>query len=307
MGLVIDMKADRDDLTTRFLLGELSETEQREVEERFLSDNEFFEQILASEDELIEQYLSGSLKGERYTRAKALFEASHDQRQNVDFTKELAALVKSGTAGAELTAWPSFRSSFVQRTGVWLVVAFVAVLLGSWTAYLIYLQSKLKGEQAAVQEKALQANLSLNAEIARRNQLIRELEAERGKREQAEDLLAQSKNTASFTEVVLRPAAFERSQGSTLPTFKVRNPQLRIQLILNTDRKFEKYQLTIATLSGEVRRELSMSSNRLRQGRLMLTLPSEELGFDDFRIELRGASTDDNFERIADYAFRLTR
>jgi hypothetical protein len=51
------MKAKTDDLVTRFLLDKLSESERRDVEERFLNDNEFFEEVISAEDALIDRYL----------------------------------------------------------------------------------------------------------------------------------------------------------------------------------------------------------------------------------------------------------
>src|SRR5215471_3378663 len=53
-----------DDNTLRkYLLGELNEEEQSEVEQRLLAEGDFFEQVLIEEDELIDDYLDGSLSG----------------------------------------------------------------------------------------------------------------------------------------------------------------------------------------------------------------------------------------------------
>src|ERR1041385_4773553 len=94
MSLAKDVKVKSDDLATRFLMGELSESERLDVEERFLNDNEFFEEILAAEDALVDQHVLGLLSAEESTRAQFLLESGREQRRNVEFTRELITLLR---------------------------------------------------------------------------------------------------------------------------------------------------------------------------------------------------------------------
>ena len=43
----------------RFLLGELSPSEQSDIEERLFADPQYFSQFRAAEDDLIDEYLYG--------------------------------------------------------------------------------------------------------------------------------------------------------------------------------------------------------------------------------------------------------
>jgi len=322
------MKANRNDLATRFLLGELSEEERREVEERFLGDNEFFEQMLASEDALLDGYLSGTLDEKDQLRAKTLFESSSEQRQYVENTKRILALVQPDVVRDEtvavaerndgpdsserksepqestphsLTMPPPYLASRFSAL-VWSIVALAFMLLGSWSLYLAYRHRNLSAKEAAAEQSARQANETLNAEVARRDQLTEELESERRKNE---SLLAQLQSKGSQTTVTLEPGHLERSDKSTLPTIKVNTSLLKIRLVLDSDTKFEQYSVLITTFEGRKVQSLSLTANQVQQGMLIMTLPVDIFGSDDFRIELSGASAGGDFKHLDDYAFRL--
>jgi hypothetical protein len=319
----LDVTANRNDLTTRYLLGKLSEEERRDVELRFLSDNAFFEQMLAAEDALLDEYLCGTLSEDDQFRARALFDSSGEQRQSVEFTNQFLSLVRINdqtvvpssveakphkSTPHALALPPAYMSQRTSRV-VWGVVALLFVVLGSWSLYLYNRIRTLSAREAAAEQTARQANDTLQAEFARQNQLREELETERKQKEQAEALLAQlqSRGLQSFITVTLRPVHFERSGSSNLETFKIKTPQLKLRLVLESDHAYERYSAVITTFGGRKVRNLSLHANQVQQGMLTITLSTNVLGYDDFKIELLGASANHDFERVADYAFRLAR
>ena len=327
------MTANRKELTTRFLLGELSEEERRAVEERFLSDNAFFEQMLAAEDALLDEYVCGTLSEEEHLRAKALFDSSFEQRQNVAFTNHFISSLKPGSAADDpevstksddrsvvtvpIESKSTSRGSALppppimsQRTSVvvWSVVGLSFLVLGSWSLYLYNRLRTSSANEAAAEQIARQTNATLQAELARQNQLKEELESERRQKEQAVAILAQlqSKGPQSFP-ITLKPVHFERSGGSNLETFKISAPQVKLRLVLEGEQEYEKYSVVINTFGGRPVRTFSLGADQVQKGMLTITLSTHVLGYDDFKIELMGASGDSDFERIADYAFRLAR
>ncbi|MFL6255019.1 MAG: hypothetical protein ACJ74T_08340 [Pyrinomonadaceae bacterium] len=98
------MNAKTDDLITRFLLGELSDEERAQVEQRFLADNEFFEEMLSAEDALMDQYLLGQLSDRQRERAEALFHSSRRQKRDVSFTEELITSLRKAEPSGTQTA-----------------------------------------------------------------------------------------------------------------------------------------------------------------------------------------------------------
>ena len=70
----------------RYLLGLSTEEERTQVEERYFSDGEYFDQLLALEDSLIEEYVTGRMPTER----QRAFRKSYSFRgEDVRFSRAL--------------------------------------------------------------------------------------------------------------------------------------------------------------------------------------------------------------------------
>src|SRR6266403_1456202 len=82
-----------------YLLGDLSEAEQIEVEQRFFSDDRYFEQLLAFEDELTYDYLRGDLSRDERVKFERRFLPLADGRKSTAFAEALLEAVKPAAAG----------------------------------------------------------------------------------------------------------------------------------------------------------------------------------------------------------------
>jgi hypothetical protein len=72
----------------RYLLGELSEKEQREIEERYFTDTEYFEDLLKLEEDLIDEYAQDkALSGKHEKRDRTLV-AKIEELPETRFAKE---------------------------------------------------------------------------------------------------------------------------------------------------------------------------------------------------------------------------
>ena len=78
----------------RFLLGEMSETERSAFEERFVADEDLFEQISVAEDELIESYVRGTLSPAEKTTFEREFLSTEPRRRRVAFTRAMLDKIK---------------------------------------------------------------------------------------------------------------------------------------------------------------------------------------------------------------------
>lgn len=224
------MNAKSDDLIKRFLLGELSEEERAQVEERFLADNDFFEEVLSAEDALMDQYVLGQLSGQQLERAKTLFQTSPGQKREVEFTKKLVASLRGAgleknqtaadithTAFAETTDKIHSRNEIIsansesestpgafslipldlrnltpRSTAVgWLFVSLVCLSLLSWVLYFYYQKRTWEAQMAAVERTNQDAREKLSELMQGKEELNRKLEDEKERRERAEELIAQ--------------------------------------------------------------------------------------------------------------------
>jgi hypothetical protein len=81
-----------EDLLARYLLGELTEEEQVRIEERAFGDPETLAQMLAVENDLVDEYARGELPGEARRRFEQKFLNSAERRRKIEFAGTLARL-----------------------------------------------------------------------------------------------------------------------------------------------------------------------------------------------------------------------
>src|SRR5437763_2555854 len=106
-------KFDTDEFIIRFLLADVPETEREALEERYFSDPEYFEQVCAVENLLIDRYVREQLSGKERERFERHYLITPARRQKVAFAKSLARAASqvqtSEVREAKVTAswWPS--------------------------------------------------------------------------------------------------------------------------------------------------------------------------------------------------------
>lgn len=150
------MSLDRDDERhlKSYLLGELAQEEMRELEERLLREEEFANQVLLIEDELIEDYVLGELSSKEQQQFQKYFLTTPRRRRKlmmVEGLKERASIdmpALVGSSGEQVNtatkvsnvrvAAPSWWTKLFQPR--WKIAAFAALILvaglGVWRAFL---------------------------------------------------------------------------------------------------------------------------------------------------------------------------
>jgi hypothetical protein len=90
-------------LLRRYLLGQANEEEQRVVEHSLLAEQEYFDQLLRCEEELIDEYACGAMKGADKECFEKHFLATPERRESVAFAQAMLryfASRKRSRAGA---------------------------------------------------------------------------------------------------------------------------------------------------------------------------------------------------------------
>src|SRR5947208_3560337 len=91
----MDSNAEQKRTITRYLLGEMSEPERSEFEDRYLDDPALFEELIAVEDEMMRCYASDCLPEAERTAFERRFLTNPDHRQRVDFAGSLMEYASS--------------------------------------------------------------------------------------------------------------------------------------------------------------------------------------------------------------------
>jgi anti-sigma factor RsiW len=199
-------RADSEKLMIRYLLGDVPEDEQIRIEERFFTDDEYFEQLLALEDDLIDDYVNGELTDREREQFEEYFLASPTRRQRVEFAKTfmragslpaLAEIAMPGEARPEPVPWwrtvmVFWRAQSLPRRFA-LAASVVLVLGGSWLIvdtmrlrnHVEQLQAERRESQRREQE-LLQHIAGLSQESERVTELSAQLKRERNERRRLE-------------------------------------------------------------------------------------------------------------------------
>lgn len=83
------------DITRRYLLGQLTDEEEQSLEERLLTEDDFFQEVELTKDELAQEYASGELTAKERKWLQQNFLASPEGKQRHEFAKTFDRYVRS--------------------------------------------------------------------------------------------------------------------------------------------------------------------------------------------------------------------
>src|SRR6267142_613302 len=145
-----------DKLIARYLLGELSEEEQVQLEEHAFSDSDYLERVRAIEKDLIDEYARGELFGSAQQSFEQRFLASEPRRRQIEFARAFTQTIDgspSSAASNEAARATSSRHSLVpfwrgQRLAFVFSLAVVALLVVIGGVWLLKQRAQSQREQA---------------------------------------------------------------------------------------------------------------------------------------------------------------
>src|ERR1044072_3731373 len=94
--MVTELNSER--LIARYLLGELPEEQQVEIEDRAFADKDYLASITAVENDLIDEYVRHELSESDRRNFENRFLASSERRKRVEFAKALALVAVEAPA-----------------------------------------------------------------------------------------------------------------------------------------------------------------------------------------------------------------
>ena len=301
----------------RYLLGQSPEEERTRLEERYFSDGAYFDQLLALEDSLIDDFVSGRMPSEQF---EAFKRSVNFRKDDVRFTR---ALIQAATKKKiDQTGRRYFPQSLMQFSpsprslviGVSIVVLLLAL------SFALYFRSHTLRKQLSENEAQLSTlnkeNQAYEQELSEaRSQtksMARELELERNKRIDAENSLHKldrrdsSGDPSDFITVSLNAAFIPRgSSGAPREVHVSENTRwLRFAITLKGYGEYESYRILIK-LAGdnEVFRSGTLKATGSRG--LAVTVPVNDLRSGDYILTLYGERPAAPPTEVQRYAFRI--
>ena len=329
------MKRDsiNDELIVGYLLGDLPEEKQSEVEDRAFQDKQYLQEILAAESDLIDEYVRGELSDSARQQFESRFLASAERRRKLEFARalanvapEFAATEKSiRPAGDPAPAgWPITLAAFLRGLNPaarfsLAAAALIIVIGGSWLAAeslrLRAELSELRAEQQSREREQQALQQQIADEQARREDLSARLQSEREQRERSQQLIAELQR--ELEESATRPSqpavvslslwpGITRSGGArpklTLPQAAQR---VRIQIGVEPEDEYQSFRAEVRAPGGQpIWAEDNLSARRVRAGRaVILNLPASVLKAGDYELVLKGVTDKGITEDIAYHYF----
>lgn len=322
-------------LITQYLLGELPEEQQIEIEDRAFSDTEFLASITAVENDLIDEYVREELPEETRRRFESRFLASEGRRQRIEFARALVRLadetrVTDGQASKVTAASVSWRDSLAAfihglnpAAGIALAAATLLILVGG--AWLITQTLTLRNQltQLQAQQQSQQGDrqtLERRVELERRRneELAAELNQEKQQRAQTDESLRRLSETIKQQNETPRPIIASLTLLPGLSRGATTQPRLllpanatvvQLQIGIEPEETYKTFAVDLRTLAGRpVWTRDSLPARSARGGRsIRLTLPATALITGEYELRLKGMTDTGATEDVGFYYFEVMK
>jgi hypothetical protein len=315
-------------LIRQYLLGELSEEGQAKVQDRLLCDREFFDRLVAEENELMDDYLRGDLREEQEEKFKSYFLAAPERRQALRFAKALKKRIseeaqsKSGMEESpprkHLLGLKGFSLRRFAAVAVVALTFVVGVLVAIENARLRRQIDNARAAQSDWLERVEQAERRLSDEKQRNLEMAREIERQRRhssdlerevgilKRAPEADQTGIDGNTVSLA---LMPGLSR--EGAKSNQLEILRGTSRVRLELYPEKiNHENYRAELRTREGGwVWSRNGLKLRKTASGdQVIVNLPAAILTEGDYLLLLmRGVKGEENQGKAGTYYFRVVK
>ncbi len=304
-------------LMIQYLLGELPEAAQTQLEEKFFTDNQTFEQLQIVEEQLIDDYLNNVLTQPERQKFEASYLNSERRRKKLRFARDLKTSFTPPPnfvpPAGKISIWQS-RRALLQLPSVQFGVVVFGVLLFAVGLYFVAKSSNEKNQtQFSAQSSVAPVDTSATTQPTQSNDPGLKPPTQRSA--SAEGLQAklqtQKKKTGALTLLsILSPGQLRDTEPNSASNKIVISPQIvtvSLQLKLTPEKKYSTYRITVETNSGQI----LISRNNLTKSKdgksLVISIPAQILSTDDYVLILSGKNTRQKFIEINDYNFRVVK
>ena len=303
------MRSQRNSETShvKYLLGNLTEEEQVDVEDRAFADADYLSALEATEADLIDAYVRGELSQSDRRSFEFRFLTSAERRRKVEFARALATITsESKTQESRASRLPFFARGFWRWNSVVQLAAAAAALIciagGAW----------LVSENAATRARVAALEAERRGFEAREQSLRQQLSEEQSR---AAALAAQNRQPpeaarAPLVASLLLVPGLSRAQTQVeqlvlSPTVQI----ARIEIELESRDDFPRFRAELRTRRGE---EVLSRSNLLRRKSgsgfaVSIDVPASALAAGDYELALKGIAADRTSQDVGYYYFGVQR
>jgi hypothetical protein len=304
---------DKEHLLNKFLLGQLSEDERAAVEDRIISDDDFFERLLVAEDEMIDAYTADELSAGERKLFETQFHSAPHNLERLEFAKTLrqSLVEKRGESKSDVgvrSGWSTLIQHFrFNRTLPW-ATAMVLLALAVGAIWIFINRTRVDdGSQQVLNQPTPSDSVPLVPKqdnvtepgkvlVTPTPQLVPSPSLQNNSKEPARPVTA----TFILTPGLSRDAGSARNLIIPPGTTQI---QLRLPLEQGMSTDFKNYRVLLSLAEGA-----SVWSGAVKPAgdrTLVMNLPARLFRRGDYVIELKGVTAGGNTEPVAEYSFRI--
>lgn len=312
----------------QYLLGTASEEQQNEIEERYFADDEYFEKMLAAEDELVEAYASGELSRRERKRFDEYLLPNPKWQQKVANIRALKHVVNEETVKVtpekisifeRLVDWGKdfVNSLFEQKVVIGLSYAAILVLIilsSVWISRQFQnFQEKivnLESEQGELAQEGNEFRQQLEQQTGVANEFAEKFEKEKQQRLKLEQLLDKMKpQPTHMLAFSLEPGLLRDACETKRLIIPQAAQSVQLELILDSVSDYKNYAVTIKTVEGnEMWSKAGLQATQMDWGqKVVVNVPTIALPLNDYLLTLKGITSNGDFEVIQNYFFSVLR
>ena len=297
----------KETLQVKFLLGNLTEEEQVQVEDRAFADGDFLSALEDTEADLIDAYVRGELSQSDRRSFELRFLTSPERRRKVEFARALATIISESSIQESRAAGRPF---FTRLFGEWnpvlqFATGMAALFCIAGGAWLVSENAEIRSRVAALEAE--------RRDFEVREQSLRQQLSEEQTRAAALAMQSRQASEAAraplVASLVLAPGV---SRAQTRAERLVLGPSVqiaRIEIPLESRDDYPRFRAELRTRSGE---EVLSRSNLVSQKSgdgftISVDVPASALAVGDYELALKGIAADHTSQDVGYYYFGVQR
>lgn len=318
---------DNSALEVRYLLGDLSEQEEENFEQRYFADDRAFEELQATEGEVIDAYVRGELPDRGRQHFKKTLAKSRRLQERVAiarvFSESLSRRSRNRSAKTPVDTreswWQRFLPGWFERRAVMTPLFAAGLLLMVIGGALVLVQSirlrsesqRLATERAEMQRQREEMARSSAEQLDKLDRMNSALKDAQVRAELSETRLKELQQQTGdqnprmerplFATLMLTPGSLRSGGSSRELNILPENSSVQLQLAL-LKVNYRDYRVTIVGPGNKpIHKTLKPSSRSM----LTISLPARLFSSGDYTASVSGITPAGKIEPVDDYEFRV--
>ncbi len=326
---MIEMQQTDKKLLRRYLLGEAAAEEQSTIEQRLLTDQDCFNELLKVEEELIDEYVGGELEDPEKKDFELHFVTNPERRDSVEFARTLNRYLCTHTANADEKsgqreqaryAWlhlltPQWRAAAGGVACMVLLLAAASALLWRQTLDLQHQVQQVEFQRSQSEQHEQELMRQVEQQLAQNGMLTVEFERQKDeliklRRELAWHLSfgRPPQVDATVASLILAPGLSRALGQAGTAILSPSTQKLRLNLEIG-GASYRRYRAEVQTVEGTVvSTQSDLKPHETGHNRTVtIVLPAVAMTRSDYLVMLDGISENGASEKIGTYYFKVVR